>query len=566
MNTKRGFANVLSLVLLAAFGIAATAMLVKTATDTNTKTDLRSRASEDTIVDARWEFKKDMSSWIGTGWQRLAVDPKAGVLIGQPSTSMVSTLIQTNFREMKAKETVWNAKQKRTAVIRFAVLPLATKMTPRPLPMERADADVKVIKNGQIVKGGTVAQVDTNTSKGSSMTVGSAVASMGRPLVARPSTTFSVSLIQSDTKKVYTAVPVQVGAGVADYRIALNALEDVSLRNLGFQFSSYATPVEIRIEEIRFEHVKSPTESVRDMSIQGVLSEDRRGEGKYLVQTSAGVIYAVNGMDKPCMKPLSLLLSKTVCVSGKVTDQMQKTLVKKDYPSIVVRDCRTDITAGNCPEPTSVVVEPTSTACIPMPACVNPASSTMPVCDLAPLPIGQRYCPMATPVACTPLPACAYNVDMPTDAQGGIQNKMLQVEKLCKIAATPPNGGAWCPREPVSSCKGQLDGTSCTNANCPQADCPKGKMCPMRACASALGTCSNSQCVVGGLKPTPLPAGCVYKQVQCVKAPCDPVVVCTKPPQTDATPVIRPGCREVEVQCFKAPCPKQMLCAETVTQ
>ncbi len=478
MNIKRGFANVLSLVLLSAFGIAATAMLVKTATDTNTKTDLRSRASENVVVDGRWDFKKDMGSWTGTGWQRLAVDPKAGVLIGQPSTSSISMLTQTNSREKQAGEVVWNGRQKRTAIIRFVVAPLKIKATPRMMPM-----------------GKPVTKKNVDNTRATSMTVTSSIASVSEPLVAQPSTTFSVSLIHAGTKKVYTTVPVQMGSRAMDYRIALNALEDVRIRDLGFQFSSYATPVEVRIEEIRFEHVKTPTESVRDITVEGTLSADKRGNDKPLIQTSAGVIYALNGVDMSCTKALSGLLGKTVCVSGKVTDQMQKTLMKKDYPSIVIRDCRTDVLAGSCPAPTKVVEKPTPVL-------------------------------MTTPTVCTRLPACAYQ----TSGDTGTERSNMPI---CKIAATPPDGGVWCPREPVPSCKGYQDGVACTNSRCPVVDCPEGKRCPQIACAVALGTCSNSECVVGDLKPTS---------------------------------TIRPGCREVETQCVQAPCPKQLQCVGAVAQ
>jgi hypothetical protein len=35
----------------------------------------------------------------------------------------------------------------------------------------------------------------------------------------------------------------------------------------------------------------------------------------------------------------------------------------------------------------------------------------------------------------------------------------------------------------------------------------------------------------GKLSPSPLPAGCYYQDVQCITAPCDPIVVCPSPSQ-----------------------------------
>jgi len=50
------------------------------------------------------------------------------------------------------------------------------------------------------------------------------------------------------------------------------------------------------------------------------------------------------------------------------------------------------------------------------------------------------------------------------------------------------------------------------------------------------------------------PKGCFYQDVQCVQAPCDPVIVC---PSIGPVPS---GCRYQPVQCIQAPCPPQIIC------
>jgi len=50
------------------------------------------------------------------------------------------------------------------------------------------------------------------------------------------------------------------------------------------------------------------------------------------------------------------------------------------------------------------------------------------------------------------------------------------------------------------------------------------------------------------------PKGCFYQDVQCIQAPCDPVIVC---PSIGPVPS---GCRYQQVQCIQAPCPPQIVC------
>lgn len=39
------------------------------------------------------------------------------------------------------------------------------------------------------------------------------------------------------------------------------------------------------------------------------------------------------------------------------------------------------------------------------------------------------------------------------------------------------------------------------------------------------------------VRPTQIPTNCHYQEVQCIKAPCDPVLVCDTEPSTSANPV-----------------------------
>jgi len=72
-------------------------------------------------------------------------------------------------------------------------------------------------------------------------------------------------------------------------------------------------------------------------------------------------------------------------------------------------------------------------------------------------------------------------------------------------------------KQGVSSCTG-LDGTACQLDGCEA--CPAGKPCPM-VCRPRFGTCQNHQCV-----ENKAPNGCHYEQARCVRAPCNPIIVC----------------------------------------
>ncbi len=64
------------------------------------------------------------------------------------------------------------------------------------------------------------------------------------------------------------------------------------------------------------------------------------------------------------------------------------------------------------------------------------------------------------------------------------------------------------------------DGSACQLEGC--QPCPTGRPCPM-VCRPQYGTCLNHRCI----NETPqAPEGCHYQQVRCVRAPCNPVLVC----------------------------------------
>jgi hypothetical protein len=64
------------------------------------------------------------------------------------------------------------------------------------------------------------------------------------------------------------------------------------------------------------------------------------------------------------------------------------------------------------------------------------------------------------------------------------------------------------------------------------------------------------------LCPPKLPPGCHYQDVQCIQAPCDPILVCTTPTISDRVPTPKPppGCYYQQVQCIQAPCPPILVC------
>jgi len=66
------------------------------------------------------------------------------------------------------------------------------------------------------------------------------------------------------------------------------------------------------------------------------------------------------------------------------------------------------------------------------------------------------------------------------------------------------------------------------------------------------------------VRPSPqptAPSGCRYEHVQCVKEPCDPILIC-QTPIPSASPSKPPpvGCYYQQVQCVRAPCDPILVC------
>lgn len=146
---------------------------------------------------------------------------------------------------------------------------------------------------------------------------------------------------------------------------------------------------------------------------------------------------------------------------------------------------------------------------------------------------------------CVPIPSCAYN----PDGTGAV----------CKIGAAPEAGGVWCPQPtPATSCEGAGDGAPCQRCQ----PCPTGRICPM-ICRNETGTCQSGQCTGPTITRTPTPTppvGCYYQQVQCIQAPCDPVLICRTPtPTVSRTPtptcIPRPACLDATPACRIAELP-----------
>lgn len=196
----------------------------------------------------------------------------------------------------------------------------------------------------------------------------------------------------------------------------------------------------------------------------------------------------------------------------------------------------------------SVTPQPT---CIPFPKeCLNPPprdpNAELGFCDAVQqdmqfAQMGGRtsqYCPPP----CTPL-------------DEGILSCMKGGKSLDDCTATM---GApilpWCkptPPIPQPECSVKPEGASCCASNC-----PAGGIC-IQSCAE--GTCNNGQCLP--IKPelicqgkpdgtycspqgycqsqkcVPVPPRCYFQQVQCFKAPCNPILVCPTPTPTCKTGV-----------------------------
>ena len=138
----------------------------------------------------------------------------------------------------------------------------------------------------------------------------------------------------------------------------------------------------------------------------------------------------------------------------------------------------------------------------------------------------------------------------------------LDTEPRCLLPETED----MCPPQPKPTqavgqdCRGKSDGTPCTYQDCLSCIQREGVVCPEIPCRLRPGECKNQVCVPS---PTP-PPGCVYRQVQCIQAPCLPVLICTTPtpPAGGPTPTPKPspGCYYRQVQCIQAPCPPILVC------
>jgi len=120
-------------------------------------------------------------------------------------------------------------------------------------------------------------------------------------------------------------------------------------------------------------------------------------------------------------------------------------------------------------------------------------------------PATDRIQPSITPIppiSTTPTPKCTPR---PNCIEGEPKN---DGRVYCALIGAPPSGTVYCP-PPTPTCV-------------PQPPCPKGATnCQVPPPPSGTSYCG---------------AGCYYKQVQCVKAPCNPVLVC--PPTSTPTPIV----------------------------
>lgn len=122
---------------------------------------------------------------------------------------------------------------------------------------------------------------------------------------------------------------------------------------------------------------------------------------------------------------------------------------------------------------------------------------------------GRPYLPgcMPTPTpnpTCIPRPAC------------------LDTNPACELA--PPQGNVFCPPEVHLSCNYSIH---------PARTCPAGYICQYPENNHLVG--QDGVCVKSStITPTP---SCYYKQVECVKGPCEAILVCPT-----ITPTPTPGC------------------------
>jgi hypothetical protein len=127
-----------------------------------------------------------------------------------------------------------------------------------------------------------------------------------------------------------------------------------------------------------------------------------------------------------------------------------------------------------------------------------------------------------------------------------------------------------CPTELPSNCPTNQSGT----VMCPVFDpapnfCSGGQIVPGEV--DECGCQGAPTCIESTPIPTPSPApeGCFYQEVQCIQAPCNPVLVCPSP-SPSASPTVtcqsNADCSENE-KCYQPPmpeCPEGMMCAQVM--
>lgn len=171
----------------------------------------------------------------------------------------------------------------------------------------------------------------------------------------------------------------------------------------------------------------------------------------------------------------------------------------------------------------------------------------------------------AQAVACNTNSDCSstqycYQPPMPI-CPAGMACIQVMPAKYCADIATS------CPRDPSTG-----------NPICPVWDPMPGYCSDGTLVDGGVSECGCSQpptCQYNSPRPTatPAPEGCHYQQVQCFRAPCDPILVCNSPapsPSPLPTPITNcqtdADCSDNEL-CYQPPmppCPDGMACAQVM--
>lgn len=163
----------------------------------------------------------------------------------------------------------------------------------------------------------------------------------------------------------------------------------------------------------------------------------------------------------------------------------------------------------------------------PPKGCVD-ENGNLSLCD--PMP-GVTWCRPTPKPTCIPLPECVYNPPI-------VNGKPVR----CDVMA-PPNGNTYCPRptaSPTPTAHNWCPGPNGTQCNWDCNTCNAAGGCTKMKCPTFLGTCQNNVCVRLNVTATPTPTppvGCFYQEVQCIQAPCNPILVC---PTKTPTPTVSP--------------------------